>query len=117
MNLDSLLRERTDLWRGGDPNRPTGGELLPSGQAELDRVLGGGWPRGALSEILGPAQGLAVLGLLLPALARRGYRVGSVPVSTIYGDETSSINPLVDAGRFVRLVTILLRSRRDEGRA
>ena len=70
MSLDRLLRERPDLWRGGDPNRPTGGELLPSGQAELDRVLGGGWPLGALSEILGPAQGLSVLGLLLPALAR-----------------------------------------------
>ena len=53
---------------------------------------------------------------ILVRLARRGYRIGSVPVSTIYGDEKSSINPLVDTGRFFRLVTTLLLSRRDEGR-
>ena len=54
---------------------------------------------------------------ILVRLARRGYRIGSVPVSTIYGDEKSSINPFVDTGRFFRLVTILLASRRDERRA
>ncbi len=70
MSLDSLLRERPDLWRGSDRNRSAGVELLASGHAELDRILGGGWPRGALSEILSPAQGLTVLGLLLPALTR-----------------------------------------------
>ena len=54
---------------------------------------------------------------ILVRLARRGYRIGSVPVSTIYGDEKSSINPFVDTGRFFRLVTILLASRRDERRS
>jgi glycosyltransferase involved in cell wall biosynthesis len=53
---------------------------------------------------------------VLVRLARRGYRIGSVPVSTIYGDEKSSINPFVDTGRFFRLVAILLASRRDESR-
>ena len=53
---------------------------------------------------------------ILVRLARRGYRIGAVPVSTIYGDEHSSINPFVDTGRFFRLVTILLASRRDERR-
>jgi hypothetical protein len=54
---------------------------------------------------------------ILVRLARRGYRIGSVPVSTIYGEEKSSIHPLVDTGRFFRLVTTLLLSRRDEGRS
>ncbi len=50
---------------------------------------------------------------ILVRLARRGCRIGSAPVSTVYGDETSSINPLVDTGRFFRLVAVLLASRRE----
>jgi glycosyltransferase involved in cell wall biosynthesis len=48
---------------------------------------------------------------ILVRLARRGARIGSVPVATVYGEEKSSINPLVDTGRFVRLVWRLLRDR------
>ena len=58
------------LYRGRGGSTPAQA-VLPSGQARLDRLLpGGGWPRAALSELLGdgpPGQGL---GLLLPALAR-----------------------------------------------
>lgn len=50
---------------------------------------------------------------VLVRLARRGYRIGSAPVSTVYGDEKSSINPFIDTGRFLRLVGILLMSRRE----
>lgn len=35
---------------------------------------------------------------------RAGGRIASVPVETIYGDEKSFINPLVDTGRFLRMV-------------
>ena len=48
---------------------------------------------------------------VLVRLGRRGARIGSVPVSTVYGDEKSSINPLVDTGRFFRLVLRLLTTR------
>jgi len=41
---------------------------------------------------------------ILIRLGRQGYRIGSVPVSTVYGDEVSTINPLVDTYRFFRLV-------------
>lgn len=58
------------LYRGRGGHAPAQA-VLPSGHPRLDRVLpGGGWPRAALSEVLGdglPGQGL---GLLLPALAR-----------------------------------------------
>ena len=53
---------------------------------------------------------------ILVRLARRGARIGSAPVSTVYGDEKSSINPFIDTGRFFRLVTILLASRRETKR-
>ena len=48
---------------------------------------------------------------ILVRLARKGYRIGSTPVTTVYGDETSSINPLVDTVRFFRLVAMLMFSR------
>jgi hypothetical protein len=44
---------------------------VPTGFAELDAVLpGGGWPAGALTELLVGSRGIGELGLLMPALAR-----------------------------------------------
>lgn len=37
-------------------------------------------------------------------LAARGIRMGAVPVSTVYGDERSKINPLTDTCRFIRMI-------------
>ena len=45
-----------------------------------------------------------------------GYRIGSVPVSTVYRDEHSSIHPFVDTLRFIRLVWRSRRWRRNAGR-
>jgi hypothetical protein len=36
--------------------------------------------------------------------SRKGYRIKSVPISTVYSDEVSKINPLRDALRFFRLM-------------
>ena len=41
---------------------------------------------------------------ILIRAGRRGAKIASVPVSTIYGDEVSSINPFVDTLRFFRMV-------------
>jgi glycosyltransferase involved in cell wall biosynthesis len=41
---------------------------------------------------------------ILIKAARSGARIVSVPISTIYGDEKSKINPVADTWRFVRLV-------------
>jgi hypothetical protein len=41
---------------------------------------------------------------ILIRAARQGYSIASVPISTIYHDEESSINPFVDTLRFFRLV-------------
>lgn len=45
---------------------------------------------------------------ILIRLARRSCRMGSVPISTVYAEESSSIRPLLDTGRFIRLVLMLL---------
>lgn len=42
--------------------------------------------------------------------ARRGFRIGHVPIRTIYAEETSHINPVLDTWRFIKLcLTFILR--------
>jgi len=55
------------VWRGDQLAWSQAG--IPSGFADLDRELpGGGWPRGALVELLRDGEGIGELRLLLPAL-------------------------------------------------
>jgi cell division inhibitor SulA/protein ImuA len=69
--LDTLLDTMPGLWKGRRANGA--GHTLPSGHARLDAHLpGGGWPIGALTEVLTAHPGLGELSLLLPALARLG---------------------------------------------
>ena len=68
MSLDHLL-QRADLWRGVAASPAVSG--IPTGFAELDALFpGGGWPKGALTEILIPREGIGALTLVLPTLAR-----------------------------------------------
>ncbi|MFP5306554.1 MAG: translesion DNA synthesis-associated protein ImuA [Gammaproteobacteria bacterium] len=63
--LQPLLRDPR-LWRGSGAAEI---KAAPTGHAALDAVLpGGGWPRGALSEILHPFPGVGELTLALPLL-------------------------------------------------
>lgn len=67
--LEALLRH-PGIWRG---NELSGVALssIPSGFAELDCELpGGGWPRGALTEILYDREGIGEVSLLAPALTK-----------------------------------------------
>ena len=63
------LPDHLHVWRAGE----LGGASLQTvgtGYAALDQVLpGGGWPLGALTEVLQPQAGLHEWGLALPALA------------------------------------------------
>jgi hypothetical protein len=71
MNLDHLLQS-ADIWRGGQLTAAA--RAVSSGYSELDELLpGGGWPQGALTEILMPRQGIGALRLLMPALARLSH--------------------------------------------
>ena len=61
--------ERGDIRRG-DAFAVAPAPTLASGFPRLDAELpGGGWPRGALTELLAEHEGIGELGLLLPALA------------------------------------------------
>lgn len=72
--LQNLLT-RPDIWRGRGRDSRGGGEA--TGFTALDaRLPEGGWPRGALTELLPTRAGIGELRLLMPALARisRGAR-------------------------------------------
>lgn len=72
-NLQQLIQHGR-LWRGQDHSfhQPVDSDLgVATGYHALDRALPfGGWPRGALSEILHACPGQGELQLLLPALTR-----------------------------------------------
>ena len=77
--LDGLLASRR-LWRG-KPTAQAAPDAIPTGWDALDAVLpGGGWPSGALSEILLPADGVGELRLVWPALARLSQDEGIIAV-------------------------------------
>jgi len=64
----SALTARGMVWRG-----TSGAQVraISSGIHALDqRLPGGGWPLGALSELLIPAHGIGELSLMLPAAAK-----------------------------------------------
>ena len=75
--LDQALR-LPGVWRARDVARAEA-PGVPPGWRDLDgRLPGGGWPRGALTELLPGREGLGELGLLLPALARLSQAGGCV---------------------------------------
>lgn len=51
---------------------------------------------------------------MLIVASRRGFRIASVPVSTVYADERSSIHPVRDTIRFLKLMR---RYEREKARA
>jgi hypothetical protein len=69
--LEEIL-QRHPVWRGAALSSTL--PAVPSCFAELDRELpGGGWPAGALSDILCRHEVIGELQLLLPALARLSW--------------------------------------------
>jgi hypothetical protein len=64
------VMQRADLWRG-DQAPAVSGDAVSSGFVELDALLpGGGFPLGALTEIVTPRFGIGELRMALPAIAR-----------------------------------------------
>jgi protein ImuA len=68
---DLLLEELKRVCRDGHAGTSDRPAALPTGFAELDAVLpGGGWPVGAITELMPDTMGIGELSLLLPALAQ-----------------------------------------------
>lgn len=71
MGIEALLKD-ANIWRGGEHDFHHQQERgLATGYPQLDKNLpNGGWPKGALTEILHQGNGLGELQLIMPALAQ-----------------------------------------------
>lgn len=68
--IDTLLQQ-PGIWRGGEQKPASGASHIATGFPLLDETLpGGGWPVGALTEVLHDQNGIGELRLLIPALIR-----------------------------------------------
>jgi len=65
--LDTLLHNAA-IWRGSERSRAESA-TIPSGFDAVDETLGG-WPLGALVELIAQREGIGEVSVLLPALAR-----------------------------------------------
>ena len=92
----SYVSARHNVWRG-DELGSADAQVLATGHAALDAELpGGGWPVGALTEVLLSAPDAHVWQLLLPVLARAvGTRKGPV---VLIGAPHEPFGPALAAG-------------------
>lgn len=78
----SDLLQKQPIWRGGRSATPA--HVVATGHAQLDQLLGGGWPQGALTELLSTHSGIGEMRILLPALANLSRSRWVVLVSPPY---------------------------------
>jgi cell division inhibitor SulA/protein ImuA len=92
--LQDLLNSHR-VWRSAQ--LPKGLRCVPTGFAELDQHLGGGWPTGVLTEFLLASPGIGELQLLLPALCRLSSHecVGEAAVTAAPGTTGNGLIGLV----------------------
>ncbi len=61
--------------------------------------------RALIPDLLGGANRFEYETEMLIVIARKGCRIHAVPISTVYGDEVSSIHPVRDTIRFFKLTS------------
>lgn len=109
--LDTLLGDLGPaIRRGGPPATPH--QRCATGLAPVDRLLGGGFPRGCLSEIAGPAScGRTSLALGLLAQATHGGTLAAIV------DATDAFDPASARDFGVELDRVLWARPRSESKA
>lgn len=63
----SDLLQKQPIWRDGHSKKTA--HVVATGHAALDQLLGGGWPQGAITELVSSYPGIGEMRILLPALA------------------------------------------------
>ena len=69
--------------------------------------------RQLIPDLLGGAARFNYETEMLIVASRRGFRINSVPISTVYSDEVSSIHPVRDTLRFFKLMRQYKKGRGD----
>ena len=93
-----LVRQIVNRWMSKRISAVCGQEI-PDTQCGF-RML----HRQLIPELLGGAARFDYETEMLIIASRKGYRIASVPVSTVYSDEVSSIHPVRDTIRFFKLM-------------
>jgi glycosyltransferase involved in cell wall biosynthesis len=93
-----FLRRVVNRYMSGKISRVCG-QHIPDTQCGF-RML----HRELIPEMLGGAERFDYETEMLIFASQKGYRVDSVPISTVYSDEVSSIHPIRDTLRFLKLM-------------
>jgi glycosyltransferase involved in cell wall biosynthesis len=93
-----LVRRMVNRWMSGRISAACGQEI-PDTQCGF-RLL----HRQLIPELLGGAARFDYETEMLIVASRKGFQIASVPVSTVYSDEVSSIHPVRDTLRFFKLM-------------
>jgi recombination protein RecA len=103
--LESLLRERKldHTLALGDTGAPDARWVVPTGVTDLDGRLGGGLPRGHLSEIVGPRSSgrLSILVSALAAATARGEAVTLIDPLDMFDPVSASVAAGIDFTRML----------------
>jgi cell division inhibitor SulA/protein ImuA len=110
-NHAALLEGLASLCRNGRGTAAGRVTATPSGLAVLDAVLpDGGWPRGAVTELMPDAFGVGEIGLLLPALASLSQ--AGQPLAWVAPPQLPCAMGLAQGG--IALAQLLLVAARDD---
>jgi len=113
-NHATLLGELAALCRGGLKPADGRASVTPSGLAALDAALPeGGWPRGAITELIPDTCGIGEIGLLLPALAALSQ--AGQPLAWVAPPYLPCALGLAQGG--IELMQLLLVAARDDREA
>lgn len=93
-----FVRRFVNRWMSGQISRACGQEI-PDTQCGF-RML----HRHLIPELLGGSERFDYETEMLIIASRKGFRIESVPISTVYSDEVSSIHPVRDTLRFFKLM-------------
>ncbi|HLW36487.1 MAG TPA: glycosyltransferase family 2 protein [Chthoniobacterales bacterium] len=93
-----LVRRFVNRWMS-DQISALCGQRIPDTQCGY-RLL----HRQLIPELLGGAARFDYETEMLIIVSRKGFRIGAVPISTVYSDEVSSIHPVRDTIRFFKLM-------------
>jgi len=93
-----LVRRLTNRYMSNKISRLCG-HPIPDTQCGFRMVH-----RSLIPELLGGAERFDYETEMLILASRKGCRVESVPITTVYSDEVSSIHPVRDTIRFFKLI-------------